>query len=257
VSTTDPSSPASPDVPEGTDVPSAAASAPPRSAMSAGKIVALVAAVAFLAGAIAFVVGERVGTDEPLSATDVGFMQDMGYHHDQATQLSLILLDKPDVDRSLKSFAQEIIIGQRFEQGIFTALLDRYGFPTEAPDEVMGWMGEPIAIEDMPGMATDEQVAALQEAEGAEAEALWIALMSEHHLAGLHMADHQARYGSDETTVNLAEAIVKGQRSEIVDLARWREDHGLPIPEGFDDPLKDQRLDPMSFRDGSTTTTGG
>ena len=253
--TIDPSAP--------TEVPAAAGAAEvpsaPRPGLSAGKVAALVAAVAFLAGAIAFVVGERSAADEPLSATDVGFMQDMGYHHDQATQLSLILLDKPDVDRSLKSFAQEIIIGQRFEQGIFTALLDRYGYPTEAGDEVMGWMGEPIAIEDMPGMATDEQMAALQEAEGEEAEALWIALMSEHHLAGLHMADHQARYGSDETTVNLAEAIVKGQRSEIVDLDRWRRSNELPIPEGFDDPMEDQRLDPMSFRDGagSTTTTGG
>ena len=75
--------------------------------------------------ALAFVVGQRDA--DPLNGTDVGFMQDMGYHHDQALQLSLLLLAKDDVDPALKAFAQEIIIGQRYEQGVFSATLDRYG----------------------------------------------------------------------------------------------------------------------------------
>lgn len=229
--------------------PSAPTAPLPRSGLSLAKVVILIAAVAFLAGSVAYVVGERVGGADPLNAVDVGFQQDMGYHHTQAVQMSLLLLDKPGVDRSLRSYAQEIIVGQRYEQGIYTATLDRFGHPTDPGDTVMGWMGEPMPVEEMTGMATDAQMDELRAATGDEAEALWIALMSEHHLAGLHMADHAARHGQDKTTVNLAKATVKNQRSEVIDLARYRTSHDLPIPEGFTDPTKDQRLDPLSSRD--------
>jgi uncharacterized protein (DUF305 family) len=213
------------------------------------KVAILVAAVAFLAGSIGFVVGERNGGADPLNASDVGFMQDMGLHHDQAVQMSLILLDKPEIDRSLKAFAQEIIISQRYEQGVFVALLDRFGHPTEGGDTVMGWMGEPMAADEMTGLATPEQIEALRDAEGDEAASLWIALMSEHHLAGLHMADHATRHGGDETVVNLATSMVTTQRGEVIDLARYRRNNDLALPAGFDDPMEDQRLDPIAFRD--------
>lgn len=231
--------------------------------LSTGQVIVLVAAVAFLVGAIAYVVGDNSGSADPLNDVDVGFMQDMGYHHEQAVQMALLLLAKDDVDDGLKKFATEVVVGQRYEQGIFSATLDRFGHASEPGEEdpnalpsddldggeVMGWMGEPVPIDDMPGLATEEQMAELEAATGEEAEALWIALMSEHHLAGLHMADYAARHGRDDTTVNLAEAIVKNQRSEVIDYARYRRDRELPIPDGFTDPTKDQRLDPLSFRD--------
>ena len=242
------SDPATPDEP----------AAPARRGLSGVQIGILVVAFCFLAGAVGFVVGERKEAD-PLNATDVGFMQDMAYHHEQAVQMSLLLLDKEGIDRTLRSFAQEIIIDQRFEQGVYNATLDRFGHPVAVEDTVMGWMGEAVPAEDMPGLATEEQMDALREAEGDEAAALWIAMMSEHHLAGLHMADYAARYGSDRATVNMAEATVKNQRSEIIDLARYRETAGLPIPEGFTDPREDQRLDPIAFTEhdhDETTTTG-
>ena len=43
--------------------------------------------------------------------------------------------------------------------------------------------------------------------------------------------------------------MVRNQRSEIIDMNRYRLRAGLPIPEGFDDPLKDQRLNPLSLQD--------
>jgi uncharacterized protein (DUF305 family) len=221
------------------------APAPARRGLSALQIGVLVAAVAFLGAAIGFVVGERSNGD-PLSSVDVGFMQDMGYHHDQAIEMSLMVMNK-DVDPNLGAFASEIIIGQRYEQGVFSALLDRWGHSSDPGDTVMGWMGQPMAAEEMEGLATEAQLDELQAAEGDEAEALWIALMSEHHLAGLHMADHAARFGSDDTIVNLATAMVRYQRSEVLDLQRYRERVGLPIPDGFTDPAEDQRLNPLSF----------
>ena len=41
--------------------------------------------------------------------------------------------------------------------------------------------------------------------------------------------------------------MVATQRGEIIDIQRYRTRHGLPIPAGFEDPLKDQRLNPISF----------
>ena len=224
---------------------------PARRGLSGVQIVVLMAALAFLVASIAYVIGDRSGSEDPLSAVDVGFMQDMGYHHDQAVQMALLLLAKDDVDPNLKSFAQEIIIGQRYEQGIYSSTLDRYGHSSDPGSTVMGWMGEKVPIADMPGLATDAQMAQLRAAKGKDAEALWIALMSEHHLAGLHMADYAARHGHDRTTVNLANATVKNQRSEVLDLALFRTNHHLPIPKGFTDPTKDQRLNPLSFRNAT------
>lgn len=213
------------------------------------RVVALVVAVAFLAAAVTWTVGDR--TRDPLNDVDVGFMQDMGYHHDQAVQMSLLLLAKDGVPSDLRHFAQEIIMDQRFEQGIFNAILDRFGYPAEPGDEVMGWMGmEPMPRDAMEGLATDDQMQQLRDAEGTDAEALWIALMTEHHLAGLHMADWAARHGQDATVRNLARAMVRGQRSEVIDIDRYRRREGLPIPEGFGDPLKDQRLNPLSLAEG-------
>ncbi|MCU1371831.1 MAG: hypothetical protein JWO77_3025 [Ilumatobacteraceae bacterium] len=227
----------------------AAPAAPRQRWLSTAQVVVLVAAVAFLVGAIAYVVGEDQGGGDPLSSVDVGFQQDMGYHHEQAIQMALLLLAKDDIEPGLASFATEVLVGQRYEQGIFSATLDRFGHSSEVGGSVMGWMGEPMSADDMAGLATEEQMQQLADAEGDEAEALWIALMSEHHLAGLHMADYAARHGQDPTTVNLAEAIVKNQRSEILDYDRYRTAQDLPIPDGFEDPTKDQRLDPLSFRD--------
>lgn len=241
----DPNQPAGPTEPAS---PSDPVAAPVRRGLSTGKVVVLIAAIAFLVGAVAYVVGDRSGSADPLNDVDVGLMQDMGYHHDQAVQMALLLLDKDGIDPNLRSFAQEVVVGQRYEQGVFSATLDRFDHSSDPGESVMGWMGEPQPIETMPGMATEAEMDELAAATGKEAEALWIAMMSEHHLAGLHMADYAARHGQDPTTVNLANAIVKNQRSEVLDYARYRADNDLPIPDGFTDPTEDQRLDPLSFR---------
>ena len=220
----------------------------PRRRLSGVQVAVLIAALAFLGGAIGYAIGDREATADPFNGVDVGFMQDMSYHHDQATEMSIILLDK-DVDPNLKAFAQEIIVGQRYEQGVYSALLDRYGHSSDPGDTVMGWMGEEQPTETMDGLATPDQIDELIAAEGQEAEALWIALMSEHHLAGLHMADYAARYGQDRTIVNLAEATVRNQRGEVLDLDRYRTNADIAIAEGFTDPTTDQRLNPISFTD--------
>ena len=217
----------------------------PWAGLSPVRLVVLLLAVSFLAGAVGYAIAER-GRD-PLSSTDVGFMQDMSYHHEQAVQMSILLLDKDDVDPELKSYAQEIVIGQRYEIGLMNAILDRFGYGFQPGETVMGWMGPPLPRDAMEGLASEAQMRALADAHGAEAETLFIALMTEHHLGGLHMADWEARHGSDNTTRNIAEEMVMTQRGEVIDLDRYRTRRDLPIADGFDNPLQDQRLNPLTF----------
>ena len=214
--------------------------------MTAWRVVILLVAFAFLGGAVGWAIAGR--DDDPLSATDVGFMQDMGYHHDQAVQMSSILLNKQGIDPDLRSYALEIIISQQADRGIFNATLDRFGHSSSPGEEVMGWMF-PVALprDEMEGLASPAQIEQLKAAQGDEAEALWIALMSEHHLGGMHMGDWEARHGHDNATRNMARAGVATQYGEITDLSNYRIRRGLPIPEGFSDPTKDQRMNPLSL----------
>lgn len=223
--------------------------APPTGrALGYGKVAVLVAAFAFLAGTVGWAIGQK--DKDPLSAVDVGFMQDMGYHHSQAVQMSIILLGKEDIGVSLQQFAIEIIVSQQADRGMFDATLDRFGHATSPGDKAMGWMGPAVPLDSMEGLASDAQMAELQKATGDDAAALWIALMSEHHLGGVHMADYAARHGHDRTTRNIARAMVKVQLGEVLDIQRFRVNEKLPIPDGFTDPLEDQRMHPLSLTDG-------
>ncbi|MCB0977010.1 MAG: DUF305 domain-containing protein [Acidimicrobiales bacterium] len=209
------------------------------------RALTLAVAFAFLGGAVGWAFGSR--DRDPFNDVDVGFMQDMTVHHEQAVQMSKILLYKTGIDRSLRSFAEEFLGDQRFEQGIFNALLVRFDHPVTNPDETaMGWMGTPVPVLKMSGMATEAQLDKLRSAQGRDAEALFIAMMSEHHLGGFHMSDYAARHGKDRTVRNIARAILRNQRGEIFDLARTRVRLDLPIPSGYTDPTKDQRLNPLS-----------
>ena len=202
-------------------------------------------AFAFLGAAIGWAVGSR--EKDPFNKVDVGFMQDMTAHHDQAVQMSKMLLFKEGIDRDLRTFAEEFLGDQRFEQGIFNAFLTRFGRPVANPDgTAMGWMGAAVPVEKMSGMATAAQLNQLRDAQGAEAESLFIALMSEHHIGGLHMSYYETLHGKDKTVRNLAAAMLKTQRGEVFDLARARVRLRLPIPKGFTDPTKDPRLDPAA-----------
>ena len=210
------------------------------------RAIALGLAFAVLGGAIGWTVASR--DTDPLSAGDVGFMQDMDYHHTQALSMSKILLFKDGIDRNLDGFAEEILADQRYEQGLMNAILARFKHTVDPETGMaMGWMGQAVPRDEMAGMATEAQMDKLVAAQGADAEALWIAMMTEHHLGGLHMADYEARHGSDATVRNLAKAMVKNQRSEVIDLERYRTRKNLPIPAGYGDPMKDQRLNPLSM----------
>ena len=143
----------------------------------------------------------------------------MSDHHDQAVQLALLQLDSGE-DEVLRGFAVDTIASQRYEIGLMEARLRDWGVGRgSVPREAMTWMGMSSPIDEMPGMATREELAELARLRGAEADRLFIRLMTAHHEGGIHMAEHAMRHADTEVVRDLAERIAKVQRLEIRDLA--------------------------------------
>jgi len=184
------------------------------------NLVAIVVAVAVLAAAGGYVIGHNRATPDP-NAADTGFLKDMRYHHEQAVQMSFIYLDRPDTDVNLTTVARDIIVSQEQEIGIMIQLLRNFGQSAiNESDVAMAWMGDPMPLDDMPGLATPEQITALTRATGTEADALFAELMTAHHRAGIDMADHAAGHASTDEVRTMAIKMAAGQRDEVAEMAK-------------------------------------
>jgi uncharacterized protein (DUF305 family) len=176
-----------------------------------------------------FVWGGDSGPSRPnAQSVDVGFLQDMSVHHDQAVKMAFIILDKPTetINATIRSIAYEIARGQQNEMGRMYQLLADWNRPTDSDsDTVMAWMGEPTPVERMPGLATDENLTQLRGAQGHDADLLFARLMIAHHQGGLHMASYAAEHGKTSQVRQLASGMVADQEGEVRELTKLM---GLP-----------------------------
>ena len=176
---------------------------------------------ALLVIVLAFVLGRRTagpGTDE----VDVGFLQDMTSHHEQAVQMSLMALERGS-DPEAQGFAQEVVMFQRWELGKMSAMLDERGLAPESNDPdrpVMGWMGMGGTLSEMPGMASEADIEELESLSGVAADLKYLELMREHHRGGLHMAEYAVEHAEDERIRDLAEVMARNQQAEIAEYTR-------------------------------------
>lgn len=93
----------------------------------------------------------------------------------------------------------------------------------------MGWMDAPVPVDEMPGLATEAQMDALKAAEGAEADALFLDLMAEHHRGGAHMAAFAAEQADDPGVRALAARMARNQAIEIAEFAQTAKRRGFAI----------------------------
>jgi len=54
----------------------------------------------------------------------------------------------------------------------------------------MTWMGHPVPLDHMPGIASATEIESLYTATGAEADRIFVTLMIAHHEGGIAMAEH-------------------------------------------------------------------
>lgn len=191
------------------------------------KALVLAAATAFLGVAI----GVFVSRDVPPAAdsVDVGFYQDMLTHHEQALGVATLELAYGE-DAVVRSYAREVLLFQAQEIGVMRQTLTDWGYdPDERPDQAMAWMGMAVPSEEMPGLLSDEQLAEMDEARGADADRLFLELMAEHHRGGLHMAEEASTEADDEGVRRLAEIMARGQAQEIVEYRQHAESAGIDV----------------------------
>lgn len=192
----------------------------------------LAAAVLFLAGAVGYFAGSRTasGTERPPGAgsVEVGFLQDMLGHHQQAIEMSNLELQGPPVE-AIRPFATEILYQQGYEIGVMERTLRAWGHqPSAAGGGAMGWMGREVAVDEMPGMASEVEMAALAAADPPVRSALFVRLMQDHHRGGVHMAEAAAAMARDPFVRDLAGRMARNQRIEIAELDAALLRAGLP-----------------------------
>lgn len=161
---------------------------------------------------------------------DVAFAQGMIPHHEQAIEMSDMLLGKQGVDPAVLSLAEEIKAAQAPEIEKMQGWLQQWGASsapatstTDTPGHSMpghdmsgGGMG------DMPGMGSgghgmmsEADMAALQNAPGAEAGKLFLEQMIKHHEGAITMAQQEIDKGQFPDAVGMARTIVTSQQVEI------------------------------------------
>lgn len=184
------------------------------------NIVTIVVTVALLAGMGGWLAGRTSGEEHvPSSAIDVGFLQDMRVHHEQAVDMSRIYLERPATSTGLRVVADSIQFGQSIEIGLMIQLLRDMDAPTEAAEgQSMAWMGMAMPDSEMPGMASVDQLEELAASSGEEADRLYIELMVAHHQGGIEMAEYAAGRAENADVRGYATAWAQSQTEEIAEL---------------------------------------
>ncbi len=192
-------------------------------------LIVLVTAVVtgLFAGAAIWALGADDEPPVPMNGVDVGFLQDMLDHHEQALVISNSYLDnQPQGDAA--PYAREVVMFQTRDMGWMNDWLAEEGYAPGAPDRTaMVWMDEPTPVAEMTGMPTPERLEELSEARGGEADRLFFEIMTDHHLGGVHMADHAAANGAREEIMEFAESVSRNQRIEVIEYQRAMERLGL------------------------------
>ena len=181
--------------------------------------------VALGLGALGGYFAGNSSSDTAHNNVDVGFLQDMRIHHEQAVVMATLYLGAaPNGNSTLRTIARGILLEQQMETGRMVQLLRLFkAAETNESDQVMGWMGTPIPLSRMPGYATDAELEKLYASRDGQADDLFISLMIAHHIGGVHMAEYTVENGKNKEVIAFAELIVESQTSEVGELTRLQQ----------------------------------
>lgn len=203
-------------------------------ALAAVTVVAL--SLGVLLGWLTF--GQRTPGD---TSVDAGFARDMSEHHAQAIEMSFLVLERTD-DHAVTRLAIDIANNQATERGMMMGWLQTWGLPFAGPDgERMAWMEhDHHAAEALPpgvsmaGMASPVEIQQLTDAEGEEAEILFLQLMTTHHIAGVEMAEDALHNAAAPEVRAAAQRMVNAQFGEINLMVDMLEERGSEAREDID-----------------------
>jgi uncharacterized protein (DUF305 family) len=224
--------------------PDAEPGAPRQEARWIRPALAVVAAVGLLllGAAGGLLIGMPGSTERSVPATgsvDVGFAQDMTVHHEQAVTMASWERDHT-TDPIVHQLAADIAATQTSQIGRMQGWLELWGAPSLPAGGYMAWMTEPShdhtpapagGVATMPGMASDDELAALRAATGPELDVLFLQLMLRHHQGGAGMLSYAAERAAEPQVRNLAAQMLRSQSAETDYLRQLlAERGGQPLP---------------------------
>lgn len=147
-------------------------------------------------------------SDARHSEADVAFVRDMLPHHRQALEMVELVLDEgpgPEV----AALARQIQAAQEPEVATLERLLRTFGA------EEQGGHGGHGGGHGGDGMMSEQDMAALGAATGAQAERLFLQGMVEHHRGAVEMAARELDAGRHPEALSLARSIRSSQEAEV------------------------------------------
>ena len=159
---------------------------------------------------------------------DVTFATDMIQHHAQALSMVDLTTGRP-LDPQVEKLANDIRAAQAPAIEMMSDWLQEWGEEVpetmrdhaHAGDDMRDMSDDEMAgMDDLPGMMTQQEMAALEDASDAEFQDMWLEMMTEHHEGAVVMAETEQSDGSYELAVDLAGDIVSAQTAEIATMRR-------------------------------------
>lgn len=159
---------------------------------------------------------EQADIDAPAhTEVDVRFVKDMIHHHGQAVAMAGLVPDRTASD-DVEVLAERMFVAQEQEVELMTTWLAERG---ESPDGA-GHDHDHGAL--MPGMLTEDEMAALAAADGEEFDRLFLRSMTAHHEGALEMiSDLYASGGGSETTLD--ELVRHMDSDQAIEITRMQE----------------------------------
>ena len=208
----------------GMSMSSSSAATTPRSTAPSAATTSL-SSMSSMSGMSSGSTGQQVSPEH--NAADVTFAQQMTEHHRGAIVMAQLVPDRA-ASQQVKDLAARIEAEQAPEIELMTGWLQAWGgamgttggvdMGTTGGGTDMGSMNMSTSSSGMAGMMTDEQMAALTAASGAEFDRMFLELMVVHHQGAVEMADTELAHGSNPEALALAESIKTGQTAEIAEM---------------------------------------
>jgi uncharacterized protein (DUF305 family) len=171
----------------------------------------------------------ELGLIQKPSEVDIGFVQSMSLHHDQAITMAQIAEHKGGP--WVKQFAHGIVLKQLSEMGLIAGWLGVWKAPMLPADNTMSWLEkgknrnapiDALYLQQcratpglMPGMFTMEQMNELRGLEGDAFDQRFLKMMIEHHQGGIPMAKFAVGNAESYLVKSMANSIMREQSIEI------------------------------------------
>lgn len=164
-------------------------------------------------------VAVTAGDDQPaeVNGVDLHFLAMMTPHHQQAVDMSEIILTAQGTSAATADLADRIKVGQEEEIDTMVDWAEQWD-----QHDLMEQHSQHIAN----GMITPEQLDQLKTLEGEEADTLFLQLMHSHHAGAVAMTQDQIDNGGYQPLVDLAQQMIDVQTAEMREMEQLLEAKG-------------------------------